>query len=245
MKPVPEYSFEGNLQPEGEEDGLDIREYLQILFKYKWGIISIAFLAGLIGLYLAYKAVPVYASSATLQIERQGGPTIGDLLNIQTDQKSFYTTQYELLRSWGVAEAAADRLGLLDAAYLEGDNEAPEASGFQWRSLIPTFVLLPEPEVTPETRRVTAIEQIQKNLKVNPVRDSELVSISFDSTRPEWAAQQANAVAEAYIDFLRDKNLTDILGKQSWYSSRVEQSRHDLEAAENALQDFLDRQGLM
>ena len=38
---------------------------------------------------------------------------------------------------------------------------------------------------------------------------------------------------------------SEITGSQSWYSSRLVQAREDLEKAENALQDFLDRQGLI
>ena len=48
-----------------------------------------------------------------------------------------------------------------------------------------------------------------------------------------------------YIEFLRDKNLSEITGTQSWYSSRLVSAREDLEAAETALQAFLDRQGLI
>ena len=153
MSTVPEYSWDDTDQPKAGAEGLDIREYLQVLFKFKWGIISVAFLAGLIGLYTAYKAVPVYRSTATLQIERDGGPTIGQLFRIQVFQTEFYKTQYELLKSWGVAEIAAERLGLLDADHLEGERNPPAEPGFSWRSLIPDFLQNKVPEITPDIRR--------------------------------------------------------------------------------------------
>jgi len=225
--------------------GLDVRHYLGVLFKFKWGILSVAFLAGLGGLYAAYKAVPIYSSTATLQIERDQGPVLGDLLRGQIFQFEFYQTQYELIRSWGVAEIAAERLGLLDADHLEGIEQPPAPTGFSWRSLVPEFLRQQAPQITPEIRRANLIAGVQGALIVTPVERSELTRISVQHPDPAWAARMANTVAESYIDFLRDKNLSDITGSQSWYSSRLVQARADLEDAEQSLQDYLDRQGLI
>ena len=246
-----DYSWDGMPLPAAgahseEERGPDIREYLYILARFKWGILSMALLAGLIGLFMAFKAVPIYRSQATLQIERQGGPNLGDLL-LPTVQSEFYVTQYELLRSWSVAEIAAGRLGLLDPEQLESQAAPPAATAFSWRKLVPEFLaeLEPEPARMPEVRREQVITGIQKMLRVVPVDKSELVHVAAEHARAEFAAEVANTVAESYIDFLRDKNLSEITGSQSWYASRIEQARADLEQAEQALQDFLDRQGLI
>ena len=244
------YSWDGLpnqlTSPQGEEAaGVDFREYVRVLFKFKWGIISVALLTGLMGLYMAYKAVPIYRSTATLQIERNTGPTIGDIFRIQVFQQEFYQTQYELIHSWSVAEMAAERLGLLDADHLEGAVAPPTDPGFSWRSLIPDFLKLPTPEITPEIRRNNLVAGVQRSIRVAPVEKSELTRITIEHPRPEYASQAVNTVAEAYIDFLRNKNLSDITGNQSWYSSRLVQARADLEKAEGALQDFLDRQGLI
>ena len=245
MNHTPEYPWEESPQATDDQQSLDIREYLGVLFKFKWGIISIAFLAGLIGLYMAYKAVPIYSSTATLQIKREGGPTIGTVFRFQVFQSEFYKTQYELLQSWGVAELAASQLGLLDADHLEGESTPPEEPGWTWQSLVPDFLVVTAPKLTPEIRRANIIQGIKKGVRVNPIEQSELVTVSFESADPQWASQQSNAVADSYINFLRDKNLSVITGNQNWYSSRQVQAREDLENAENALQDFLDNQGLI
>ncbi|NNK38517.1 MAG: polysaccharide biosynthesis tyrosine autokinase, partial [Xanthomonadales bacterium] len=249
MNEASEYSWDGlsnqQLGSQVEGGGLDIRDYLRVVLKFKWGILSVAFLAGLIGLYTAYKAVPIYQSRATLQIERHGGPMIGDFMQVPFFKMEFYNTQYELIRSWSVAEIAAERLGLLDADHLEGQVTPPQNNGFTWRDLIPDFLRTRQVELTPEIRRSNIISGVQSRIRVTPLEQSELTNITIQHPRPEWAAQVANTVAESYIDFLRNKNLSDITGSQSWYSSRLVQAREDLELAEQALQDFLDRQGLI
>jgi capsular exopolysaccharide synthesis family protein len=245
MDKVPEYAWDpGELQQEPAA-GIDIREYLQMVFKFKWGILSIALLAGLMGLYSAYKAVPIYRSSATLQIEKEQNNLLSSGFMWPAMQLKFYETQYELIRSWGVAEMAAEKLDLLDADHLEGAKVVPKEPGFSWRSLVPEFLKRKPPVITPEIRRAGIINGIKGGTRVGAVNDSQLVTITFESADPEWASRKANAVAEAYIDFLRDKNLADISGDQNWYSSRLVQARDDLEKAENALQDYYDSKGLV
>ena len=242
---VAEYAWDPSELQQEPSGGLDLREYIRILFKFKWGILSLALLAGLMGLYMAYKAVPIYSSSATLQIEKEQNNLLAGGFMWPNFQIKFYETQYELIRSWGVAELAAQKLDLLDADHLEGDVVVPKEPGFSWRSLIPSFLQIKKPVITPEIRRANIINGIKGGTEVGAVNESQLVTITFESADPEWASRKANAVAEAYIDFLRDKNLADITGDQSWFSSRMVQARDDLERADNALQDFYDRQGLM
>lgn len=244
MTGMPEYSWEGSPEEQQPAGGLDLREYLRVLFKFKWGIISVTLLSGLIGLYAAYRMAPIYRSTATLQIERDGGPKLGDLL-LNTFQSEFYTTQYELIRSWSVAEMAAERLDLLDADHLEGEKAAPGDTGFSWRALIPEFLRQQPRAMPPAVRRDQLIKDIQDIITVTPVERSELSRVAIEHRDPEWATRVANVVAQSYIDFLRDKNLADITGEQSWYASRMVKARTDLEQAEHALQDFLDRQGLI
>lgn len=241
MNKAAEQSWQETLAEKEAAGFIDLRQYFRVLLKFKWGILSVGLLAGLIGLYAAYKAVPIYSSAATLQIKRDSGPTLGDLL-VHSFPAEFYTTQYELIRSWSVAEIAAQRLGLLDADNLDAE---PAKTGFTWRSLTPEFLRIEPPVLTHDIRRNDAIADIQGLIWVAPVPSSELARIIIEDKDPEWASEVANAVAQSYINFLRDKNLSAITGEQSWYSSRLDQARSDLEHAENALQDFLDRQGLI
>ena len=97
---VPEYAWnDGNDQQEPTE-GVDFREYLLVLFKFKWGIISVALLTALIGMYMAYKAVPIYRSTVILQIEREQNNPLNSGFFFPDYEAKFYETQRELIRSW-------------------------------------------------------------------------------------------------------------------------------------------------
>jgi len=226
---------------------LDLREYLRILGNFRWGIFSLALLSGLIGLYVALKSEPIYRSTVKLQISRESTVVnLGDMLLQPSQAKEFYNTQYEMIKSWGVAEQAATMLGLQDVDQpVKKSGSSARVAGFSLQQFIAGLLNTQPPVLTSDQRRNDAITKLQENALVTPVKDSELVNISFESPDPEFAARQANAVAASYIEFIKNMHLEDITSNQHWFASRLEQGRLDLEKAETALQDFRERNAIL
>ena len=227
-----------------QERQIDFRQYLAVLFKYKWAIVSIALLAGLIGLYLAIKAVPIFVSQARLQIERDTSTQVlSNPLGYPVYNFEFYETQYELMRSWGVAALSAEKLGLLN---IPENEPAPEASGgFNWRDWLPDAIRAPPRTLTVEENRANRIAGLRRSIQVRPLEASQLVDILIYHPNPQTAATRVNAVAEAYIDFLNDKKFESLQVDQNWYASRLESARTDLDVANQDLQDFYEQQDLL
>ena len=93
-KNISEYAWGSGSIPQDAPEGVDFREYLRILFNFKWGILSVAFLAGLIGLYTAYKSVPIYSSTTILQIEKEQNNMLNSGFIFPDFQLKFYETQF-------------------------------------------------------------------------------------------------------------------------------------------------------
>ena len=126
---------------ERSESQLDLRRYLGIVLEYKGAILAMALMVALVGLYMALKAVPIYGSTAKLQIERQtGSGDFGQQLVGWYRNKEFYATQVELIRSWGVAEIAASKLGLLEDISMPSSLPTDDDGAFQWRNLMPELL---------------------------------------------------------------------------------------------------------
>jgi capsular exopolysaccharide synthesis family protein len=228
-----------------QERQIDLRQYLAVLFKYKWAIISMALLAGLIGLYLAIKAVPIYQAKARLQIERDTSTQVlSNPLGIPLFNLEFYQTQYEMLRSYGVAELAAEKLGMLEIAETEPAAET-DSGRFNWRSWLPEALATPPRTLTVEEKRANRITSLRNSVQVTPLEGSQLADIRIYNTNPQVASDRVNAVAESYINFLNDTKFQSLQIDQNWYSSRLENARNDLDEANQALQDFYERQDLL
>ena len=113
---------------------LDLQHYLRILRKHKWPINAVhrgSHVAG--GLLRLYGHTPVYSASSTLLIEQQNANVVSieDLYGVETENADYYETQFELLKSRGLAKRVIERLDLWTNPELSPfarDNEAMKDS---------------------------------------------------------------------------------------------------------------------
>jgi capsular exopolysaccharide synthesis family protein len=80
-----------------------------------------------------------------------------------------------------------------------------------------------------------------RRLKVEPVRLSQLVRVSFESADAELAAHVANTIAETYIDNDTDARLGMNRRAGDWLGSRLPELKRSLEDSERALQSYRER----
>ena len=123
--------FEGDSSESGDGsivDQLDIQHYVRILRKRKWPIAL--FTAGVVALaaYYAYTATPVYSSTSTLLIESQDQNLVqfDELVGLDTENQDYYETQFELLRSRGLALRVVEHMNLWDNPELSPEHRAAE-----------------------------------------------------------------------------------------------------------------------
>jgi chain length determinant protein EpsF len=85
---------------------------------------------------------------------------------------------------------------------------------------------------------------LQKNLDVKPSRESNVVNINYTATDPAFAATVANAFAQAYIDVNLDLRLAPARQYAAFFVEQTKTARDKLEAAQQALSDYLQKNGI-
>lgn len=111
-------------------DQIDIQHYIRILKKHKLPIVLFTgLITGLAG-YYAYTATPVYKATSTLLIESQANTSISfeELVGVDTENQDYYQTQFELLKSRGLAKRVVDTLNLWEDPELSPDARAAQAA---------------------------------------------------------------------------------------------------------------------
>ena len=86
-----------------------------------------------------------------------------------------------------------------------------------------------------------AVDALSSNLKVEPVRKSNLISISYESSNPKQAAAVLTTLAKAYID--KHLEVHRPPGQLKFFEQETELYRQDLDKAENQLKQFAQEQG--
>ena len=90
-----------------------------------------------------------------------------------------------------------------------------------------------------------ALNSFAQRLSVEPVRQSQLIKVSFDAHDASLAATVANATAQAYIQSDLDNRSTISQNTGEQINYRLAELKATLDASEKALQAYRDREGML
>ena len=84
-----------------------------------------------------------------------------------------------------------------------------------------------------------------RRLQVEPVRNSRLVTVSFEGQDPVLIAQIVNSLAEAYMNRTIELRINATQTATQWLRDKVGEERKKIEQAELALQAFRERENIL
>ena len=220
-------------QPEAWSGGdssqgvLDLAVYWRLALKHRIVILGCFFTVLALGAALTFLMTPIFTAKATLQIDREAARIFNSEEVTPSESmiqgEEFFQTQYGLLRSRSLAERVIDSLNLAssDEALKAIGAEPPSAGGSAAEQA--------------ERRRAAALEAVEENLSISPVRGSRLVSVGFDNPDPLIAANVANGFAENFIQANLDRKFESSKYAREFLEERIAQTKDRLEAAERQL----------
>lgn len=232
---------------DADPDEIDLLAYWHILVKRRRLIAGV--LAGVVAVALLLTLItqPMYRATALMQVEKEGPPIVGTQMQYYDGwDPEFLTTQYELLRSRALAERVANELNLT-ADTLDRLNDP----GWMGRVM---GLLRPAPKAKAEdANRPQSSEEllkeatgiIQGGLKVDPVRESRLVRVSFDSPDPKFSVKAVNAIAEGFIASSLERRLGTTSYAKTYLEDQLAQTKSKLEESERKLVEFAQQEGLV
>lgn len=226
------------------DDDIDFRHYIDVVDRKKWAILGLAGIVSLITLLVTLAITPIYQASATLLIESKSTNlvSIEEVYGFDTGARQYYETQFEILKSRPLAERVIRRLSLTEnPVFVPQVAEGGESGGFgRWLPFLASSA--DEAEVDPVSELT---EPYLKDLTIDPVKDTQLVHVRFESTDPTLAEGVANAHAEAYIDSMLDARMEVTERAESWMRRRLDELRDNLQVSEERLQAFREREQLV
>ena len=209
------YSRYGN-QPE-----TNLREYLFIVLKRKWLILSLVLVITSLVTIQAYREPSIYQGSSTIRIEPKQGSILqtGGGLVINQNDPNFWGTQLRLLQNPLLARQVIVTLDLQkNPEFLGGQANSSVFSSLkrifsrertavvpaQGQSAEPTAIgerELKERQLSPEElEKLEPYEDaIIGNETISPIEKTNLVVISYNHTNPELAQRISNTLADVFI----------------------------------------------
>ena len=223
--------------PAGDADaGVDLLEYWHIILKRRWAVLGTLGIIAATALIITFLTPSVFRALTTMQIERDTIQVVqvqGFMPVEPVEDKDFYQTQYELLKSRALAKRVIDKLGLMqDPSFAK----AHQPSALSW------FIGLFRPHGSDVSDPVVGF---LKDVVVEPVRNSRLVRIGFDSRTPEFSARVSNALAEEFITSNLERRMDSTSYAGKYLQDHLQQLKVKLEESEQDLAKFADEQQII
>jgi len=213
---------------------LTLRDYWHALWAQRWLVIIVAAAIVLVVLLATLLMPTRYRATSTLQIEREALNVVNveNLMPAESPQdRDFYETQYELLQSRSLARAVIREANLAREPYFRSLVEEATAK---------YDAAHPEAGKAQSAERQDRIERaliaaLLDGLEIEPIRNSRLVRINFDSPDPALAARVANAYARVFIESSQQRRLQASSFASKYLSDRLVQLQAKVEDSERKL----------
>jgi chain length determinant protein EpsF len=204
---------------------MNFRQILRILRVRARLIATLVLACTALGAALAFLLPVKYTASTALLIDaKSANAVLGTMLPAQM-LSGYMATQVDIITSRRVTERAAASPDLTGDSQLQARwrEETGGATGFpEWLGT-----------------------ELQRELKVTPSRDSNMVVLSYDCAVAERCARIVNAVAKAYIDTNLQLKVTPARQYAGWFDERTRKLRDTLEAAQTKLSEYQQAHGIV
>ena len=199
-----------NIQPPQVEE-INIREYFRIIYQFRYLVVLI-FVIAIIGTILyTYQQPRIYSATSKILLENQATGADFLMLTGQGTGKNYINNQIQLIKSKPLLTAA-------------------------WEIMKKN----PEWEAYPISATENPIVHLGEDIKVEALRETDVLNLSYESTNPGEAMAAANAIADAVVQQnnqvarLEYTTVREFLGEQlDLISRRLQASEEDLRAFKN------------
>ena len=196
------------LGPESAGRSLDLRTYLNFLWRNWMFIGAVVALSLLVGIVNLVRATPLYTATVQILLEPQQEKS-GDLVPSQIYNYAMIESQLSIISS----DPLLRRVVIKEQLATPPKTDTP----------------LNEDEKSAEAQRIQdAINRLRGALRARRVGESNAFDISITWPDPKQAARLANAVADAYFVDQLDTRLEAAKRTSGWLSDRIVELRKQL-----------------
>ncbi|MEP2987429.1 MAG: polysaccharide biosynthesis tyrosine autokinase [Parasphingorhabdus sp.] len=206
------------------------------------GTILAVFIA--LGTVATLLTTPYYTSTSRIEISREQDK-VTNVEGLKASDSSgrnleFYQTQYSLLEARSLAErvvrsrSLASRDGFFEIFGVDpSDSGILSGNGNQ------------QSAAQRNRRLKLAIELLQDNVSISPIRGSSLVDIDFQSPDPQLSAEIANAWVEQFIASNLDRRFDSTADARKFLEEQLAELRQRLEDSERNLSAYADNKEII
>ncbi|MBA3005540.1 MAG: polysaccharide biosynthesis tyrosine autokinase [Proteobacteria bacterium] len=240
------------------QDEIDLRDYLDTLIRRKTAILSVALIVFILSAFYTFLATPQFKAKGTIRASAQNS-SVTKFDNLESNvlqTREFQQTQVNLLQSNQLANRVIDKLDLTNNPVFNPQAGGSEKGNQSMSFLDPikNFIRSDQAQDQISVLQEDAQSQLlaysilgsfHKRLNVAPVKNSELVEITFSSPDPALASSVTNAAMDEFIQMHMDSNLDASKTASKFLEKQIRGAQIKLEESELQLNEFARKIGIV
>ncbi len=228
---------------------LTLEDVWRRLMRQKWVLLLTALSVILLTVWITWTTEPTYRAGATIQIEKEGAQIVnfGTVSNASPDmgaQDPFFRTQYEQLKSRKLAQQVIADLDLKNRLFERPEKPSllKSAAKIIKRMLA---ALLPIKSAEKNAGPVDYADSFTRSLYVEPVENTHLVKVFYESPDPQLSADIVNAVVANFIrDNISSQSETDTYARE-FLEQELDKARTRLTMQEAKLIEYAKQNDIL
>ncbi len=238
---------------------LNIRDYLRIVRKRMFLIISIFIITSIITVIYTFTRTPIYTASTKVLIERNESNPLSNPGNLRFDQR-FVSTQNQIIRSTNVAKNVVKILSLDTVHAHHFFPKETSKLGFikSLKKSVKSFISdlfnidksnqddpsnIENQEQIAEREKQVKVNIIagylKRGLEIMPISSSNIIELVYSDTNPVVAQMIVSTFVKAYMEEVLEINMSNASRTLKWMAKKAEEERVRLEKSERALQKYM------
>jgi len=243
-----------------QQEDYHLRDYISVIRKRKWIVLSFIVAVVITTAVVTFSMVPLYRSTVVIKIDKQSPNVLSFKGMTPTLDADTYETQREILKSRSLAERVIRRLELdKNKDFLPVENPLSAMMSAIIDPITRAFsYFMPSGTKNDGGNNAKIVEGLQKppqkeeipaylsnsltgRLEVVPVKNSQLMKISFISHKPEIALNVANAVADEYIGYDLDSRVDAGREAKEFLEKQIESTKIKVDTSERLLNEYASK----
>ena len=196
-----------------------LRAVWDLLLKHQWLIFATTVILTVLVAISSFKVKPTYQARGRIVVEAETPllQSLNELFRTVEADDSFLETQVSILQSDNLAWATIQQLGLDRRENSGPPPTQSQAVGF-----------------SPEDKH-RLIAGFQGGLKVERIKDTRMVTVSYESTDPRQAAEVVNALIKNYIENNFRTKYDATRQATGWMEQRLDELKLKVEKSQQAM----------
>ncbi|MGD9384721.1 MAG: exopolysaccharide transport family protein, partial [Desulfobacterales bacterium] len=246
--------------PVWDTEEVHLRDYLDVIFRRKWLIISFLALTFVTTLILTLASPKIYKASTSIEVmpQNQKVTKFEEVVATEMRAQEFYQTQVDLLQNNAIMRRVVEKLELsnhpviIEALYGGGKSGIVSRIKESIKNLLSALISDTEDEGKKSSlisedalKQQALIKFVENNLEVSPKRNSMLIGVSFTSPDRQLSQSVANSVVEEFVHWNMEKKLEASQLAREFLMKQIDRAKISLEKAEEDLNRFGKQAGIV